>query len=69
MVAALSPIAIICSNCGSADVSRDAWAQWDVESQRWTLRHVFDHAYCHTCDQETSLVEQALRPFENIAIT
>ncbi len=54
------PIAIACGHCGSADVSRDAWAAWDETRQEWVLRSVFDYAYCHTCDCERSLVERAL---------
>jgi hypothetical protein len=65
----ISPIAIACSICGSTAVSRDAWARWDVGSQTWMLQHVFDYAYCHACDDETSLTEQPLRPFDHVAVT
>jgi hypothetical protein len=43
--------------CGSEDVSRDAWGDWDVATQRWELRTVFDYAHCHVCDGETRLRE------------
>ena len=33
---------IVCSWCGSAHVSRDAWASWDVAAQDWVLGAVFD---------------------------
>ena len=53
---------ILCGICGSSDVSRDAWGDWDVATQTWVLRAVFDHAHCHACDAETRLVEVALKP-------
>ena len=55
-----NPIAIVCSVCGSKDVSRDAWADWDEQAQDWVLRVVFDYAHCHVCDEETSLREVPL---------
>jgi hypothetical protein len=54
-------VQMLCSNCGSDDVSRDAWGDWDVAQQRWVLRTVFDHAQCHACDSETRLAEVRLR--------
>lgn len=53
-------IAIRCARCGSSDVSRDAWGDWDVGAQDWVLRTVFDHAHCHDCEDETSLIEVPL---------
>ncbi len=55
-------LAMICSTCGSDDVSRDAWADWDVRQQDWVLRVAFDNAHCHRCDCETSLVEVEVDP-------
>ena len=52
---------IVCGTCGSIDVSRDAWGDWDVRTQRWELRTVFDYAHCHACDSETTLVEVSLK--------
>lgn len=51
-------VRIICGTCGSENVSRDAWGDWDVATQRWVLRTVFDYAYCHACDCETRLEER-----------
>ena len=56
----MTRLQILCSRCGSTDVSRDAWAEWDVTAQDWTLRAVYDHAHCHTCDTETRLTEAPL---------
>jgi hypothetical protein len=54
--------AMICSECGSDDVSRDAWADWDTGKQEWVLGAVFDYAHCHKCDCETSIIEVELAP-------
>ena len=43
-------IQFVCGWCGSSDVSRDAWADWDVEKQAWVLRQVFDDGFCQTCE-------------------
>jgi hypothetical protein len=50
-------INIICSTCGSDNVSRDAWADWDTPTQQWVLGNVFDYCHCHTCDRESRLKE------------
>ena len=51
---------MVCETCGSTDVSRDAWGDWDAAQQRWVLRTVFDFAHCHDCDSETRLTEAPL---------
>ena len=53
-------IAIICGTCGSDEVSRDAWANWDAGKQEWVLGAVFDYGHCHKCDCESSLIEVEL---------
>ena len=53
-------ITIVCCDCGSDDVLRDAWAAWDVERQEWTLSQVFDDGFCNRCEREVSLCERAL---------
>lgn len=55
-------VAYVCKHCGSDDVSRDAWADWDKREQKWVLRTVFDYAHCHPCDGETRLVEVEIAP-------
>lgn len=59
-------IAIICGTCGSDDVSRDAWANWDTREQEWVLGAVFDYGHCHRCEGESSLVEVELSPPQRI---
>jgi hypothetical protein len=54
--------AMVCNRCGSDEVSRDAWADWDTKSQQWALGPVFDYAHCHKCGGETSFIEVELAP-------
>jgi hypothetical protein len=54
--------AMVCKQCGSDDISGDAWADWDTGEQEWVLRCAFDAAFCHTCDCETSIIEVELAP-------
>lgn len=42
-----------CVHCGATDVTREAWAQWDRRRQDWTVREVFDFAFCHACHRQT----------------
>lgn len=55
-------IAIICGTCGSDEVSRDAWANWDTRGQQWVLGAVFDYGHCHRCESESRLIEVELAP-------
>ena len=52
--------AMVCGECGSDEVSRDPWADWDTSKQEWVLGAVFDYAHCHKCNCETSLIEVEL---------
>jgi hypothetical protein len=54
-------ICIVCGKCGSTNVSRDAWADWDVAKQEWILAAVFDYGHCHNCEGESRLKEVKLR--------
>ena len=49
---------MVCGDCGSTDVMRDAWAVWDVEAQDWVLGAVFDYGHCDRCGRETNIEEQ-----------
>jgi hypothetical protein len=40
----------VCSICGSENVLRDAWASWDLESQKWELASTFQAGFCQDCD-------------------
>jgi hypothetical protein len=54
-------IDFVCRDCGGNSVSRDAWAEWDVEAQDWVLGSAFDYAFCHDCEAETRLEEIATK--------
>lgn len=54
------PIRIVCGSCGSTNVARDAWAEWDEERQEWVLQAVFDAGFCHRCEEEAKLIEVPL---------
>ena len=53
-------IEIICAECGSDDVLRDAWAAWDADRQEWVLASVFDDGFCEACERSVSLRERTL---------
>jgi hypothetical protein len=61
-------VRIVCGTCGSEDVSRDAWGDWDFNTQTWVVRTVFDYAHCHECDGETRLAEIPLRKVRKRAV-
>jgi hypothetical protein len=46
---------MICADCGGEDVSRDASAAWNEETQQWELKSVFDAGYCEDCSEEVTL--------------
>ncbi|MHA6718067.1 hypothetical protein ACX40Y_01330 [Sphingomonas sp. RS6] len=50
------PIDHVCERCGCNGVTRDAWAEWDVTTQRWLLGEIFDYSFCHQCHRETRLL-------------
>ncbi|MBS0502194.1 MAG: hypothetical protein JSS55_00020 [Proteobacteria bacterium] len=53
-------VTFVCSMCGGNNVTRDAWARWDVKTQEWVLGDLYDHADCQDCDGETRLIEVEL---------
>lgn len=50
-------IRIECSTCGSTDVRRDAYAEWNVQTQEWELHSVYDNFVCEDCGGECSVDE------------
>jgi hypothetical protein len=54
-------ITFVCETCGGKNVTRDAWAAWDEDSQHWALAAIYDYAYCHDCESETRLTDKTLR--------
>lgn len=53
--AAPKRIKIVCPECGSDNVSRDATAHWCIETQEWELSSVQDQGYCEDCGEERNL--------------
>ena len=45
----------VCGTCGSDNVVKDAWGQWNSETQMWKLKDVFDHVFCLACENETQI--------------
>jgi hypothetical protein len=41
-----------CPKCGADDISRDATARWDVDTQSWYLSGIFDCQTCEDCGAE-----------------
>ncbi len=43
----------VCTNCGSDQVSVDATARWNIETQDWEITDIMDGEFCDDCDCET----------------
>jgi len=54
------PIEVVCSRCGSSEVTRDAVVRWSIAAQRWEVSGVFDNADCDDCGGETRLEDKEL---------
>ena len=48
---------MICGECGGSNVTSDASAEWDVESQDWVLRAVYDEKTCEDCDMSVDVIK------------
>lgn len=53
-------VKMVCSECGSQNALRDAWAEWDVDAQEWVLGTVFDFNLCGDCEAEKCIEEMPL---------
>ena len=47
----------ICSDCKSDDVLADAYAEWDIDSQKWVISNTFSNSFCNSCEGETKLIK------------
>lgn len=47
----LKRVQMVCPDCGSTDVTRDASADWNVDKQTWELFTTYDACYCGKCDE------------------
>ena len=55
----MKKVIYVCGRCGSDNVSKDAFVDWNVTKQEWNIvRAVYDEATCHDCGDSTHLVEQ-----------
>lgn len=45
----------MCGECGSRHVKVDAFAEWDVEQQKWVLSDTFQNEFCADCNGEAFL--------------
>lgn len=41
-----------CKDCGSDAILKEAWAEWDVENQQWTLSSDYDEFFCEGCSSD-----------------
>jgi len=53
-------VKFICEHCGNDNISRDATAEWDIETQEWVLSSVQDATYCEDCDCEIKCLDVPL---------
>lgn len=44
----------ICEACGSEDILVDAYASWDVETQKYVLHSTYDDTRCNDCGGENT---------------
>jgi hypothetical protein len=52
----------VCTHCGSNDVLVDAYAEWNVEAQRWEISNVFDKGHhCNNCNGECKIEEVGIK--------
>lgn len=61
----MAKIKYVCRYCGSDNVSKDAFADWDVDYQKWVLRDFYDAGYCHDCESEQKYFDEVEIKEEN----
>lgn len=54
------PVRMVCRDCGSELVTRDARAEWDVRTQDWVLGAIYDYAFCHACEGDAHIEEHPI---------
>lgn len=50
----MEPVMPRCRHCGSGQISRDANACWDEESQAWVLLATYDSQTCERCGADSN---------------
>lgn len=51
---------MVCEECGSRKVLRDAWAAWNISAQCWELSTTFENGWCDDCRGEAHIKEVEL---------
>lgn len=51
-------IKMVCSNCGSENVTRDGLLKWSVPDQQWEASAELDNTQCDDCGSENCLEER-----------
>lgn len=51
---------MVCSHCGSTEVTRDAICRWSEEDQQWEVSTLLDNTDCCECGGETRINEEIL---------
>jgi len=54
------PQRMVCEACGSEQITRFAWAEWDLEAQEWQIGAIFEFAFCHNCRGSARVEAQPL---------
>lgn len=54
----------LCANCGSENIVKDAWAEWDIDKQEWVLSTFFDDTFCQDCESHYNYAEEEELPEE-----
>lgn len=47
------PFDLVCDECGSNEILRDAYTAWSPSTQKWEICNQFDQIYCAQCDGRT----------------
>ena len=51
-------VQMICKYCGSANIARDASAVWDIATQDWEIRCVYDNTTCDDCGEDANFCDE-----------
>lgn len=52
---------MVCADCGSEEVVKDAYASWNIETQEWEVASTHDKgSYCSICDDEVYIESKEL---------
>lgn len=43
----------VCQHCDSDEVVKDAWVEWDIDTQAYVLSQIFDASYCNGCESSS----------------